>query len=888
MAEWGDIISRIFSTGRTQGLSGAAEAVLDPDPANSFYASRLRKHHADGDLVDDPGQIWSSASFGGRKGGLLAHLMAERGEGPGSFTDVLIIVNAADAKRAAAWSGAEPWAEHASQLISMAFDRFAAKEGFLLPHPRRPLRYWFISDGSKEMLNQSYGLAPGEFVTGLLPNLYIGPSANSRPVLSVHMNLPGVWEGYKEVGQLYSDQLLFTLGRHWLDNFHHPALQEPGLYRLQQLPSGTLIHEISPELQDRYIVRSDRVDGASVITIVERDGRPLAFLVLAVMDVQAEAPSAHAQPGSGASAPQMQTLRTISVADAGKKTIVPGEISGRTLTLQERGALLQKVHFSAFMEGYDVYVGSNGQMATMLPAPRATIQVRGRKVTLLSQSEGVRVGNRPLPVGQSVPLQGEMEINIDGHPLQYRDLSDIAVEGWPYLGELRRPGMGTYLEFGGSFRIGRDRRCKVRLPDEPHNDNICWLPQVDNGTTIRARNGEIPKSRFYTDSIMVASEHLELDLSREPAARSMARHCYSFIRRGTRILPLFPREGSQEGTREATLEAGDELLVGNCLFGMTWPPAARSGENRTHTRPPTFLNSIEIPMAGGLGEQGLAPKPIIIENLAQDSISIPSSRLAPPPPQAPPLQALPDVEDPVVYMKEEWCASEVSRPARLLQFGWVVNGELVVGNNRNASAILPELLSSPDQAFLTLEYFRIRSQAPPIIELLQPGEARLEETVREDGREARREVERSRLPLQCRMWVVRCDVNFEPSFEIELFLTVENSIPGGRAWVLHTDLSRPRVAPLFTTGLSLNTPRSIRLGSVDLRLLYDGRTLAISDYAQGWRQSDGSFPPLANGDGQSQMATFPADGGTVHLHPGNWLLVGNQLYRFQVGSQDRV
>ena len=33
------------------------------------------------------------------------------------------------------------------------------------------------------------------------------------------------------------------------------------------------------------------------------------------------------------------------------------------------------------------------------------------------------------------------------------------------------------------------------------------VSSVGAGATIRARTGEIPKSRFYTDSIMVASEH---------------------------------------------------------------------------------------------------------------------------------------------------------------------------------------------------------------------------------------------------------------------------------------------------------------------------------------------------------------------------------------------
>ena len=213
------------------------------------------------------------------------------------------------------------------------------------------------------------------------------------------------------------------------------------------------------------------------------------------------------------------------------RTVVPGAVSTRTLTLHERGALLQRVHFATFMEGYDVYIGAGGRIATQMDAPLATLQVRHNRVALAIWGEGVRIDGAPAVAGQMAQLGAEVTLDVDGHTLVYRDLSGVTLEGWPYLGELRRPGAGSYLEFGAAHRIGRDRRCQVRLPDEPHNDNIAWLPQAGSGGTIRSRNGEIPKSRFYTDSIMVASEHAEIDLTDEPVLRSLARHCYTFVRR---------------------------------------------------------------------------------------------------------------------------------------------------------------------------------------------------------------------------------------------------------------------------------------------------------------------------------------------------------------------
>lgn len=264
MAQLADFISRILSSGRTQGLSGGAEVVVDPDPSAAFYVSRLRRHVAEGDYVADPALLWSTKSYGDRRGGLRAHIQAERGEGIASFTDVLVVVSQADARRAAT-QGGEPWTDRAARTLGEQFTDFCFHERFELLYGTRPLRFRLVADGGKEMLSQSFGLEPGEFITGLLPNLYVGPATRSRPVLAVHLNLPGVWEGYREVGRLYSDQIVFTLGRHWLDNFAHPALREPGIYRLQQYPDGSLVHVISPELQDRYFVRSDQTDRKSTL-----------------------------------------------------------------------------------------------------------------------------------------------------------------------------------------------------------------------------------------------------------------------------------------------------------------------------------------------------------------------------------------------------------------------------------------------------------------------------------------------------------------------------------------------------------------------------------------------------------------------------------------------
>ncbi|MEC8424326.1 MAG: hypothetical protein VX000_11160, partial [Myxococcota bacterium] len=172
----------------------------------------------------------------------------------------------------------------------------------------------------------------------------------------------------------------------------------------------------------------------------------------------------------------------------------------------------------------------------------------------------------------------------------------------------------------------------MRLPDEPHNDNIIWRRELREGGTIRSRNGEIPKSRFNIDSIMVASEHAEVDLGDAPRLRSLARDCYSFIRRGDVVLPLHPCR-KQTGPLERSLEPGDEILVGNCVFRISWGeqrpaevaarltaseladamdvtaaapdagPGAASDDGLAAAAPS------DLPVAAGLGEHGSAPPP---------------------------------------------------------------------------------------------------------------------------------------------------------------------------------------------------------------------------------------------------------------------------------------
>ena len=665
MAQFGDFLARLVSAGGTRGLSGDADRVLPAEPVFAYFNDRLRKHHTAEDFVSDPGLLWSTQTFLARKGGLEAHLRAERADGVAGFSDMLVIINADDRRRSLRQLS-EPWAGQAAYLLGQRFRTFCDANDFHRLFPQRPMGVRVVEDGGLSMGGESLGLARGEFVTGLLPNFYGGAQATSRPIVGFHLNIPGAWTGYREVGRLYSDQVLFTLGSHWLDNYRHPRLQLPALYRLQQFADGSFIHIVNPEAMPDLQIVEQQSNGATVITLQHVSGVALAHIVLAMLDGDSSIGGGTVGPWSAPPSDDdidlpVEEDSTSSIAPAvpdafgQSRTVVPAEVDAKLLTLRERGVLLQRVHFARFMTGYDVFVGPAGEVGTALEAPSATLQVRKRRVSVVAHVPGVTLDGGPLPPGRPIVLQGEQRLAVEGTELHLRDLSNVDLPHWPYLLEIRRPGGSSHLVFGRTHRFGRDPRCSVRLPDEPHNGNIVWRPEVQNSRVIRSRNGEIPKSRFYIDSIMVASEHAELDLDGEPRLRGRARDCYSYVRRGDEILAISPTR-RPAGRRELGLQPRDELLIGNSVFQVGWAHdhlsiepltaevlAAAVDELVTEDRPPmpnvarTPALS-DAPAAGGLGERGPAPprfappSPPTADSLLEEDV--------PPVQAAPPMMAL--------------------------------------------------------------------------------------------------------------------------------------------------------------------------------------------------------------------------------------------------------
>jgi hypothetical protein len=262
-----------------------------------------------------------------------------------------------------------------------------------------------------------------------------------------------------------------------------------------------------------------------------------------------------------------------------RSSTVISEVSDQSprglLSLRESGLLLQRVHFPQVMRGYDVYITEDGSLTTSASSPLAVIEVRGSQAALSSRSELVQLNEDLLPSGRSQALSGRCEIRVGDHRWVYRDLSDVEAPGWPYVGEIRRSGWKSHLPVGGRYVIGRSMSAWVRLPDVADSRNVRWADETSNAS-VDSRTGTFARKDFYTDSIMVASEHAAVDLREGAMVENQAKHCSVFVRRADTVTTLMPRK--KAGLHRMELNAGDELLVGNCVFAVGGEVPVRAEE----------------------------------------------------------------------------------------------------------------------------------------------------------------------------------------------------------------------------------------------------------------------------------------------------------------------
>jgi hypothetical protein len=227
----------------------------------------------------------------------------------------------------------------------------------------------------------------------------------------------------------------------------------------------------------------------------------------------------------------------------------------------------------------------------------------------------------------------------------------------------------------------------------------------------------------------------------------------------------------------------------------------------------------------------------------------------------------------VVVDESDW-QLELSRPARLSVMGWMVSGEVTVGNFRGADIVVPENRCEPGQRFEATRYFQFTVRGKRgSVRRLSEREARLEQ--------GGTTLEETRSPDSAVIEVIRRDAAGDEDFVVTLVLT-EANLPDPRARFLRVDLRDRMVRALFTIGLPLKASRVVQLGPIRVTAAFDGRRLRLTDYLGTYAKGDGGFHPFFLRSGpEGDFRTAPEDGSAIELQAGDQLLAGATLYLFQ-------
>jgi hypothetical protein len=534
----------LLHSGTAAGLSGIPSLQLSANPDRDWFLRFLRSHFTTLSLVLHPERFWAPSGSALKGGGLKSHLMSLAPGSVLSASQLVVLLSGTEFDEAIESQG-QSWIKQVEAQLQTQVNALVSQRQLQTACADSELQVCLVRDGDRAFGGRTLNLLPGEFVTALLPNRHVGQPAAR---LGVYVHIPGAWEGFLSAMSVQSEQLLYTFGNHWLDNFSHPSLKEAALYQLRLDSSGRWVHSIHPDHRQDFVLKRTAQKGAmDVLTLCSVDGQPLMDVHLVALDRT------------------LDGVHASSIQREGPISVVPEEQDRGLLSLEECGVLLQKIHFPQVMKGYEVYLSKEGNLSTSQEDVAAVLEVRNEAAHLLSKHPALKVNSKILAPGERVALRGLCEIELDGQCLYYKDLSGVKASGWPYLGEIRRGGWQSHLPLGGSYTIGRDPGAWVRLPDVADNRNIRWTDE-EATESVASRTGTFARRDFYTDSIMVASTHAVVDLCNGATIQNKAKYCHLYVRRASAVVSLMPTRRS--GLHQFQLRAGDELLVGNCVFSV--------------------------------------------------------------------------------------------------------------------------------------------------------------------------------------------------------------------------------------------------------------------------------------------------------------------------------
>ena len=573
------LLRSVFVPGSLRARSMDRWCDVDAFPGGA-YNHQLMRSRAAGDLVRYPDFLWSPTPYWTARSGLDAHFreLAERLDGA-VYSDVLVVLNRDDhARTRESWL--ESWDRAARSELAECWTRIIDSEGWALAMPGRDFHLEVLCDGDPRV--GFLGLDPGEFVTGMLPNLYLGPDSGSAPLVEVFARTADA--AFRSLGTMYTDQLAFSVGAHGLDNGRVDSLGDSAVYTVHRFPGEPgLHHKLQGGRSERWEMERGEAHGGETIRVVDR-GR--SKLMIEVMLVSAKHPAAEFERSGGVehsvselpamglfgpAAPSTILPEGVDLGTLGAMSIIPDAMPQPSYTLTRQAVLLQRVHFRQVMSGYRMAIERSGRITPRGTQPVAELEVIDDRPSIAALARDVSVDGRPLRVGDRVALQGpEHTVRWRGGSILYRSMRRPSDPKWPYLARLESPRGDTPLFDGGTYVLGRDRDvCDIALPDRSTAENIVWRDGCTSGP-VEVRGGRVDRASFRTDAIGVATRAGSLDLTGDlPRVTNLSGSCPMHILRGDGAAVRL-KEGAS-----ATLEPGDELLVGNQVFALMPSTAAR-------------------------------------------------------------------------------------------------------------------------------------------------------------------------------------------------------------------------------------------------------------------------------------------------------------------------
>ena len=499
------------------------------------------------------------------------------------------------------------------------------------------------------------------------------------------------------------------------------------------------------------------------------------------------------------------------------------------LHLEHTATLIQKIHFPEYIIGYQLYLHPSGDWTSSLNTELAVLHVEADTIKLIIHSSHVYVNETIHSLPAELILSGDTTINFRTWSYRFIDYRKTTPSWWPYFAKLTIPPILSRFHMNQSLNIGRKKGSEIILPSNAHCDNIFWHSELTYLEGIPTSSGTIPKNRFATDMINVSSHHGTLSCTESHVIlKCDSTQCPIFVCRYNQMITLSPNHKKATSV-SCTLQTSDDILIGNHCFNVsrlpdsTAPPPAkrlRSAQETDHS----FFDEIPVSVNSGGMTTSFSDRILF---------------------KSPPSNV-------VVLQEQDWKDSLQSN-YRIQVLGWILNGELKVGNHSAADICIPENQFQSDQQFKQQDYlqFNINHQKgtitlhdSPDIRLLETGD----------------ELEDYRIAI------FRKSNHSSKGFHISLNMVKQQSIPS--SMLLHLDRRNDTTNSMFSISIAEELNQIVQICQHTCQVKMIGNSLEINPPS--------STPVYSKINNE----WFPSTRKRVLIKPSEMAVVGSVLIRF--------